>query len=128
MALRWIGVCLAAAMACAVIRPQRPELATAVSLAAGAAAMLGLALYLEASLPRLQALKALAAGADDQTVNAILRCAGISVLSELAGQLCRDAGETALAGRVRLIGRVAILALCLPLAESLLGSLSRLVS
>ena len=51
--------------------------------------------------------------------------AGIAIVAELGSQLCMDAGESALAGRVALASRVAMLGLCAPmLAElaSLLGA------
>ena len=47
------------------------------------------------------------------------------MVSELAAQLCRDAGETALAGRVALIARVTVLALCVPLVSELAELLGR---
>ena len=55
-----------------------------------------------------------------------VRGAAIAILSDLGAQLCRDAGETALAGRVTLIARVSILALCAPLLSALLKLLGQL--
>ena len=75
------ALCVATAMICAALRVQRPEMATALSLAAG-----------------------------------------VAVLSELGAQLCADAGETALAGRVTLAARVAMLALCAPLLTELVDA------
>lgn len=126
MAIQWIGVCVAAAMACALLRVQRPELATVVSLAVGAAVLVMLTTQFKAALPRLDALRDMLARVDGDALTAILRCAGITVLSELGIQLCLDAGERALAGRIGLIARVAILALCLPMAERLVSLLWRL--
>ena len=62
--------------------------------------------------------------ADPDIRSAVLRGAGVAVISDFAAQLCRDAGEGALAGRVTLIARVSILALCAPLAAGLLESFS----
>lgn len=126
MAIQWIGLCVAAALICAMLRPQRPELATGISLAVGAAALTMLALRLRAALPELEGLTALFQTMDGDAVSAMLRAAGITILAELGGQLCRDAGETALAGRIGLIARVAILALCVPVASRLVEWLLRL--
>ena len=126
MAIQWIGLCVAAALICAMLRPQRPELATGVSLAVGAAALTMLALRFRAALPELEGLTALFQTMDGDAVSAMLRAAGITILAELGGQLCRDAGETALAGRIGLIARVAILALCVPVASRLVEWLLRL--
>ena len=49
----------------------------------------------------------------------ILKGAGISVVSELGSQLCVDAGERALAGRITLASRLAMLALCAPMLSQI---------
>ena len=50
---------------------------------------------------------------------AALRGVGIAVTAELGAQLCTDAGESAMAGRITLAGRVAMLSLCLPMLTEL---------
>ena len=114
-------------MLCAVLRPQRPELATAVSLAAGVAVLAALGMAVRARAGELSAVWTLLARADGQASGAVLRAAGIAIASELGAQLCTDAGERALAGRVRLASRVAILGLCLPLIAGIAESLSGLL-
>ena len=126
MAIQWIALCVAAAMLCALIRVQRPELATAVSLAAGVAVVGMLATQLQTEAPKLEGLNRVLTGMDPDIRNAVLRGAGIAILSDLGAQLCRDAGETALAGRVTLIARVSILALCAPLLSALAELLGQL--
>ena len=127
MAIQWIALCVAAAMLCALIRVQRPELATAVSLAAGVAVVGMLATQLQTEAPKLEGLNRVLTGMDPDIRDAVLRGAGIAILSDLGAQLCRDAGETALAGRVTLIARVSILALCAPLLSALAELLGQLV-
>ena len=119
MAFLWMGLCVAAAMLCATIRLQRPELATAVSLAVGAAVLMMLVTQAQGFLPEARRLWGMLTEMDDTSGSAMLKAAGVTVIAELAGQLCRDAGETALAGRVALISRVTILALCVPLVSAL---------
>lgn len=125
MAFLWMGVCVAAAMICAALRTQRPELATAVSLAAGAAVLGMMAARAGELFPDAHRLGTLFQSLDRDSRSALLRAAGISVIAELAAQLCRDSGERALAGRVALVARVSILALCAPLAVRLCELLAR---
>ena len=113
--LRVIALCVAAAMICAALRVQRPELATAVSLAAGLAALAALAAEFSASGLVSELTRLL----DRDTTSLVLRAAGVAVLSELGSQLCEDAGERALAGRIRLAARCATLALCAPMLSEL---------
>lgn len=126
MAIQWIVLCVAAAMICALLRAERTELATVVSLAAGVAVFAMLITQLRSGTPRLDALSKAFQSMDADIRNAVLRGAGIAVIADLGAQICRDAGETALAGRVTLIARVSILALCVPMLASLAELLGRL--
>lgn len=118
MVLKVTALCVAVAMICAALRSQRPELATAVSLAGGVAAlamawsdMAGAGDWLEGFTGLL--------GRDSDVAGLILKGAGISVVSELGSQLCVDAGERALAGRITLASRLAMLALCAPMLSQI---------
>ena len=128
MVFLWMSLCVAAAMICAAIRVQRPELATGVSLAVGAAVLAMMASQAQSLFPEARQLWDMLSALDGEAGSAMLRAAGITVIAELAGQLCRDAGESALAGRVALIARASILALCVPLVSRLSELLGRFVS
>ena len=125
MALQWIALCVAAALVCALLRVQRPEVATVISLAVGAALFAMLMDRIRPVIPRLEGLKRALVGMDADILSAVLRGSGICIVADLGARLCRDAGETALAGRVTLIARVSILALCAPLLSSLAELLGR---
>lgn len=126
MAFQWMALCVAAAMLCALLRVQRPELATVLSLAAGAAVIAMLVGLLKTESPKLEGLGLAFGSMDPDIRSAVLRGAGIAVIADLGAQLCRDAGESALAGRVTLIARVSMLALCAPLVSELAELLGQL--
>lgn len=125
MAIQWIALCVVSALICTLLRPQRPELAMGVALATGAAVIVVMAARLKDQLPRLQELWQAFEGTDPDIRSAVMRGTGVAVISDFAAQLCRDAGESALAGRVMLIARLAILALCVPLVVGLAESFSQ---
>ena len=126
MAIQWMALCVAAAMICALLRVQRPELATVISLAAGVAVVVTLCMRLRADMPQMDVLERALRSVDPDIRSAVVRGCGIAVIADLGTQLCRDAGETALAGRVALIARFAILALCVPLLSELAALLGQL--
>ena len=91
----------------------------AVSLAAGLAALALLCARLEDLGESFEAMQSLIREAGEPGA-LVVRAAGIALAGELGMQVCRDAGEEALAGRVALVSRVAILSLCAPLLSELL--------
>ena len=56
----------------------------------------------------------------------LTRAVGISIIAELGVQICQDAEQSALAGRIRLAARLTMLAMALPLAREIAESLSLL--
>ena len=120
-AIRIVALCLAAAMICSTLRSQRPEMATALSLAVGIGALLmtGDAFgEVSASIQRFSVLVEL----DGGSTAVLLKAAGITVISELGVQICCDAGESALAGRIRLATRVVMLGMAMPLVLDIVDS------
>ena len=122
MILKVAALCVAVAMICSAIRLQRPELATAISLSAGLAALALVAGTLADAGGWIASLRRLLATEGD-LAQTVVRGAGIAIVGELGAQLCTDAGESALAGRVTLASRVAMLGLCGPMLAELAGLL-----
>ena len=112
-------VCVAGAMICAVVRAQRPELSMGIALAAGCLAVTICLPELQSAVSGLVQLSDLA-GAGKKDIGLLLRACGISLISEFAAQVCSDAGESALAGRIRMGQRFVLLAMALPLLTNLL--------
>jgi len=51
----------------------------------------------------------------------MLKALGITLLSKFCADVCRDCGESTLAGGVEGVGRAAILSLCIPIISEILG-------
>ena len=112
-AVRIALLLVAAALACAAMRAQRPELAAGVALAAGTAALTMLLPGLREAAAALSLFSS-ASGLDGGAA-LILRATGISLIAEFAVHICEDAGEKALASRVELAVRVTLFAMAAPL-------------
>lgn len=57
----------------------------------------------------------------------VLKCVAIGIVAKAAADLCRDGGQTAMAGAVEFGGAAAALFASLPLLQSLLGLLEGLL-
>lgn len=125
-AVRAMLICVAGALVCATLRVQRPEFRLAVAIAAGLAA---LAFTMDGIASGVDALTRLAgeAGLAGETTGLMMRATGITVLAEFGAQLCRDAGESALAGRVELAGRTFLLTMAAPLLTDLVGRIAEIL-
>ena len=125
-AVRAMFICVAGALVCAMLRVQRPEFRLAAAIAAGLAA---LALTMDGIASGVDTLTQLAqeAGLSGETTGLMMRATGITVLAEFGAQLCRDAGESALAGRVELAGRTFLLTMAAPLLSDLVGRIAGLL-
>ena len=58
---------------------------------------------------------------------ALFKAVGIALIGQIAGRLCKDAGENALSYVVELAARVGILAVSLPLLMKIMEFLEELV-
>jgi stage III sporulation protein AD len=56
----------------------------------------------------------------------VLKVVGVAYLASFTAQICRDAGESAIAGKVELVGKVAILILALPVMWAILDTMLKL--
>ena len=64
----------------------------------------------------------------ERYASVMLRALGIAMLGKICTEICRDCGEAGTAGGVELAGKLAILALCFPLIEEIVGYASALLS
>ena len=63
----------------------------------------------------------------DRYIDLMFRALGLCFLSTVCSNLCRDCGETAVAGGVEIAGKLAIVVLCLPLVEEMMQIASELL-
>lgn len=55
-------------------------------------------------------------------IGLVIKVVGIAYIGEFAGELCRDAGEGSLAGKVDLGTKVVIMVMAMPLLETVLST------
>lgn len=119
-------VALLAAILLVVVRQARPELAVPLSLVAGALLLLFVLAQVGAVVRLVEGLVA-RADVEFQYVGSLLKIIGIAYLAEFGAQVCRDAGEGALAAKVELAGKVFILLLAVPIIVAVAETLLRLL-
>ena len=117
--LRFAAAALIGLILVLVVGRQSRDLGMLLSLAVCVLLALGAMEFLEPVMELLDELKRLGAR-DGGAVGILLRCAGIGMVSELAGLLCADAGEGAMGKALQICANAAILWLSLPLLRQVL--------
>ena len=122
-----VGILLCAALLALTLRGRRPESALCLSLAAG---VVVLVLVFGQLKPLLTTLRRMAqiGGLQESHLSVVLKGAGLCLLTQLAADTCRDAGEAALAAKAELTGRILLLWLAIPLFEEMLSLVLQLIS
>jgi len=112
-AVRIVILLVAVSCVCVALRVNRPEMAMAVSLAAGVGALLISAEDIRTAAQLVKDLSVHAEFSAD-SVALLLRSAGICLLTEFGAAICRDSGEAALAVRIDAAARIALAAMAAP--------------
>ena len=124
--LRLAALAAAAAVLALTVKKQQPELALVLSLAGCCAAWAAVLRFAE---PLAETARSLWEKADlpDELGASLLKCLGVSLLARMCAAVCRDAGQSALAGVVETGGSLVCLCLSLPLLRAVLGLIEELL-
>ncbi|MCL2342025.1 MAG: stage III sporulation protein AD [Firmicutes bacterium] len=114
-----IGVGITALVIIVVVRQYKPEFAVYVSLIAGIIILFMIMDKLAGVINLLTGLTS-KASINTEFIIILLKITGISILTEFAVSVCRDSGETAIASKIDLGGKIIIIAMSIPIISSLL--------
>jgi len=114
-----IGIGLVSTVIILILRKQKPEIAVQVSIVTGVVIFLLLASKLSSVVELLQSY---GDRADIKPVyfNTVLKITGIAYIAEFGAEICNDAGESAIASKIELAGKVIIVVMAVPIITSLL--------
>ena len=114
---------LAACGAAMTVRAYRPELALQIGVAAGIVILIYAIEELSGAYTSLGEYIKLF-GLSGEYFPAMLKITGIVYIMQFAADVCRDAGEGAIAGKVELAGRAMVIAVCVPMIKAVFGLIS----
>ncbi|MFZ5985781.1 MAG: stage III sporulation protein AD [Bacillota bacterium] len=114
-----IGLAVVATIIVIVLKAQRPEIAVQVSLVTGIIIFL-LVLSKVAAVVDLLNSYAKKVNIDTVYLFTLLKIVGIAYIAEFGAEVCKDAGEGAIASKVELAGKVIIVVMAVPIITSLL--------
>ncbi|AEY66430.1 stage III sporulation protein AD [Clostridium sp. BNL1100] len=109
-----------------VIKVQKPELALQVSIITGILIFMLVAVKLSAVIDFIKTFSQ-KADIDSTYIAILLKIVGIAYIAEFGAEVCKDAGESSIASKIELAGKVTIVVLAVPIITSLLDLVVKLM-
>lgn len=125
-ALRVLVLCISAALVCTSLRTQHPQIASAVALAAGVGALIISVQDIGSFSKTLKSLEVYITQSGDRIQ--LFKLCALAMVAEFASDICRDAGEAALAHRIDTAVKLGIVASALPLAAVIMEKIGEMLA
>jgi len=115
-----------AAILSIVLKQYKPEFSIYISLIAGVMILIA---AISALSPVLDTITELTntIRLNGIYIEILLKALAICYISQLAIDVCKDAGESAIAGKLEMASKIAIVAISLPLFENLVALITKLI-
>lgn len=122
-----IGLAIIVTVLGAVLKQIKPEIAVQLSILAGVIIFLLVMDKIKVILELLEKL------ADQANISSyylliVLKIVGVAYLTEFGSQICRDAGENALATKVEIAAKIFVVILAIPIISAIMESLIKLLA
>jgi stage III sporulation protein AD len=124
--IKIIGIGLISLIMTIIIKQHRPEFAIYISVIAGV-------LILTLVLGKVSGIITLLSNLADKTainrnfLYLLIKITGVALLTEFAVSICKDSGESAIASKIDIGGKVTIIAISIPIISSLLETVLKVL-
>lgn len=120
--IKVLGVGITGAILALVVKESKPQMALVISIAVAAVLMLMILSQIEYVL-NVVYVTASSLNINMEHISAIFKMVGVSYLSQIGSLMCKDAGQSAIAAKVELAGKVIIVVLSVPILLELMNLL-----
>lgn len=124
--IKIIGIGIIALIIIIILKQYKPEFAIYISIIAGIAILL-LALSEISTVINLLKDIASRANINSEFLGIILKITGIAILTEFAVSICQDSGESAIANKIDIGGKIMIITMSIPIILTLLETILKVL-
>lgn len=117
---------LIAAIILTLLKEEKPEIALQLSLAVGIVIFLFMMSKLTVVIEALQNI-ALKVKVDIVYINVVLKIIGISYLASFGMEICKDAGQSSIAGKIEFAGKILIIVLAIPILMAVMDMILKIM-
>lgn len=124
------GICIIAVVTAIIaiaLKQTTPQISLALSLVTGVIILISIASYLPLFTEKIDLLMT-QTGVNPEYATILLKSVGICFICQFSSDICKDSGQSALAGKVELAGKILILISALPLMEEILETANSLLA
>jgi stage III sporulation protein AD len=115
----FLGFVLIVTVLLIILRKEQPEVAVILAIASAGIILVGILKYVADILLVFETL-AVKAEIKGEHLKLIVRIVGMAYLAGFGAQICKDAGEQGMAGKIELAGKIFILSMGIPIMVGLL--------
>ena len=124
--MRIVGIGLIGAILSILLRNSKPEFSMLIPVVVSFTVLACAMPYLIRITEELSRM-ASSAGIGSSYMRIVIKVIGISYLVCITAELCKDAGENAIAAKIELGGKLIILAMAIPIINSLLNLVKEII-
>ncbi|HOH89160.1 MAG: stage III sporulation protein AD [Clostridia bacterium] len=124
--MKIVMVGIIAALLAVVLKEEKPEMAVAISIVTGLVIFVFVITKLNSVMTVLKHFAA-KANIDVLYFSTILKVIAIAYITEFGAQICRDAGEGAIAAKVEFAGKVLIMVIAIPILAALMDIMIKII-
>lgn len=124
--IKIIGIGLISLVITIIVKQYKPEFAVYISLIAGALILMLVFDKLSEVIKLLNNLASKSA-INSKFISLLIKITGIAILTEFAVSICKDSGETAIANKMDIGGKIMIIAVSVPIISSLLENVIKVL-
>ncbi len=114
------------AVLCVVLKEYKPEYAVMVSIMGAVIIMLFIMRSVSPILDFFSRLNSMTS-LDGEYMKILLKSLGITLITQIGSDLCKDIGQTSISSKIELSGKVAVLIISLPLFSSVLVLIEKII-
>ena len=124
--IKIIGIGIISLIIIIILKQYKPEFAVYIAIIAGIAILL---LSLTRITGVINLLKDISSRASisSEFLGIILKITGIAILTEFAVSICQDSGESAIASKIDIGGKIMIITMSIPIISSLLETILKIL-
>ena len=124
--IKIIGIGLIALILIIILKQYKPEFVIYVSLIAGALILTLTFSKISGIIELINSLSS-KASINQEFIKLLIKITGIAILTEFAVSICKDTGETAIASKIDMGGKVIMVSMSIPIIAGLLETIIKIL-